>query len=72
MEVGRWNKLPHYAVHGTKTDFYVWINEDGKGSGSKWIKGREAFDLWGKFSKLSTKDKNGFIALVKSTHVKHS
>lgn len=46
MEVGAYNKLPHYAVIGESVDFYIWINEDGRGEASHWIKGNAAFKLY--------------------------
>lgn len=71
MQVGNWNKLPHYSVCGDATCLYVWINEDGRGSNTEWIKGREAFDLWHKFAKLEKSDKKGFVALAKCTFELH-
>lgn len=65
LELGSWKKLPHYSVIGNETSMYVWINEDGRGSNTKWIKGKEAFDLWHRLSKLRKKDKKAFILLCK-------
>lgn len=68
MEVGKYNKLPHYAVHGEKTCMYLWVNEDGRGSASGWIKGNDAFRLWNKLQILFKKDKKEFIKLLKNYH----
>lgn len=68
MEIGKYNKLPHYSVHGTKTQLYVWVNEDGRGSASEWITGHTAFRLYNQLSLLHKKDRNAFIELVKQTH----
>ena len=62
LEVGAWNKLPHYAVIGEPVEFYVWVNEDDRGLASNWIKGREAFDL---YFKLKSSNKSEFIKLIK-------
>ena len=69
MEVGKWNKLPHYAILGGKTDMYVWVNEDGKGSASQWIKGNIAFRLWHRLEKRFKKDKKAFVELLKTAHL---
>ena len=62
LEVGAYNKLPHYAVIGEPVDFYIWINEDGRGDASQWIKGNAAFNLYYKLRDSSNED---FISLVK-------
>lgn len=71
MEVGKYNKLPHYSVVGEKTSFYLWINEDGKGSNSNWIKGQEAFKLYNQLQNALKKDKEAFIKLVKEHYEKN-
>jgi hypothetical protein len=53
LEVGAWNKLPHYSVQGSPQNFYVWVNEDGKGSNTSWFKGAEAFSVYNKLRGLS-------------------
>lgn len=68
MEIGKYNKLPHYSVVGEKNNFYLWVNEDGKGSSSNWIKGRLAFQLFNELRIRFKKDKNGFIELLKKHH----
>ena len=72
LEVGRWDRLPHYAVIGEKTSFYVWVCEDGQGSSSKWVKGNEAFQLSNKLLGLFKKDKSAFVLLVKQIHKEQS
>ena len=68
MEIGTYDRLPHYSVVGSATNFYVWVNEDGRGSASKWIKGAEAFSLYNKMRKAT---ENGFISLVKTLLEQH-
>ncbi len=70
MNIGAWNKLPHYSVIGTRTDFYLWVNEDGKGLASKWIKGNYAFALFNELTNLFKKDKNQFVRRLKQEHLK--
>ncbi len=65
LEVGAWNKLPHYLVVGCPNDFYVWINENGGGSASKWYKGASAFSA---YYKLLKAEKQEFINMVKALH----
>ena len=65
LESGRWNKLPHYAVHGHPQDFYLWVNEDGHGSPSTWIKGAYAFSEYNKMRNMSNKD---LVAYIKKLH----
>ena len=72
MRVGECGKLPYYSVCGNATCMYVWINENGIGSNTEWIKGHEAFDLWHKFSKMEKKDKEGFISLAKRVFKQHA
>lgn len=72
LQVGSWDKLPHYSIGGDKVALYVWINEDGRGSNTEWIRGREAFELWSRFDKLAKKDKKGFVSLAKETMLKYS
>jgi hypothetical protein len=72
MEFGRYDKLPHYAVHGDATNFYVWVNEDGKGSSSKWIKGSVAFELYNVLRNFHKIDKQMFCDTVKSIHTTYS
>ena len=69
LEIGRPNKLPHYSVIGEITSFYIWVNEDGKGSASEWVKGSDAFDLYHRLAKLRNKDKKEFICLAKEVHL---
>ena len=64
MECGKWNKLPHYVVVGRPTDFYVWVNEDGHGEASKWLKGSSAFSDYLKLQILY-KNKDEFCSMVK-------
>ena len=68
MEIGRHNKLPNYSVIGEKNNFYLWVNEDGKGSSCNWIKGHIAFQLFNELSVKFKKDKTGFINLLKKHH----
>ena len=68
MEIGSFNKLPHYAVVGDKTRLYIWVDEDGRGSNSKWITGRIAFQLWSELETRFKKDKSAFIELLKKQH----
>ena len=68
MEIGKHNKLPHYSVIGEKNNFYLWVNEDGKGSSCNWIKGRVAFQLFNELNARFKKDKKGFVELLKKHH----
>ena len=68
LEVGKWNKLPHYAVIGNPQDFYVWVNEDKFGSNSGWIKGAKAFEAYNKLANLHKKDRVGFVTMVKALY----
>lgn len=66
LEVGSWNKRPHYSVVGHRSDFYVYSSERPVPycwSGS--VKGKTANDYYTKFLKFQKdKDDAGFIALV--------
>ena len=64
LELGSHNKLPHYSVIGDPTDFYVWINEDGRGQSSDWVKGQAG--LYHELSKLRDKKNPEFIQKLKS------
>ena len=68
VEIGAHNKLPNYSVHGDKTNMYLWVNEDGKGSSSEWITGRVAFQLWNNLQFRYKNDKKGFVGLLKKHH----
>ena len=75
LEVGKWDKLPHFAVIGEPTSFYVWINHgnatalDPAQGASAWLQGREAFDAYYKLKHFCEKKKvNKFIALVEELH----
>ena len=68
MEIGSYNKFPHYSVHGDKTSMYLWVNEDGRGSASEWIKGREAFQLWNDLQSIFKNDKKEFVEMLKKHH----
>lgn len=74
LSIGNHKKLPHYSVIGTGTEFYVWIetSDNNRGSASKWVVGREAFQYMLKLKKLYKKDKNSFIELVKLIHLEHN
>ena len=64
IEIGKWDKLPHYTVVGHPQDFYIWINEDGHGSNTGWIKGD--VPLYHKIK--NTKGREATIALLKGLH----
>lgn len=71
LEIGAWNKLPHYAVIGQSNDFYIWIDDgeiEGLKCASSWIKGRIAFEL---YYKLKRANKEDFISLVKKYHKRY-
>ena len=68
MEIGTFSKLPHYSVVGDKTRLYIWVDEDGRGSNSKWITGYIAFQLWNELKAKFKKDKLGFVELLKKQH----
>ena len=72
MGVGSWDNLPHYSVIGTASCFYVWINEDGHGKASHWLKGKHNFRLFHDLKKLSAKDKKAFCAKVKEVYEAHN
>lgn len=69
IEVGAWNKLPHYAVIGHPQRFYVWVNE-GNGNAftcsSDWIKGKAAFELFHELKQI--KDKKVLVARIKEIY----
>ena len=65
LELGSWDKLPHYKVIGQKTDFYIWISDKTGFSCSDWIKGRDAFKIHNKLNELFKKDKKAFVVLLK-------
>lgn len=69
IEVGKWNKLPHYCAVGQPSDFYVYVDVDGCGRSSNWIKGKEAFALWNELR--SIKDKQVLGNKIKSIYEKH-
>lgn len=71
MQIGKWNKLPHYSIVGQPSDFYIWIDKDGRGGNTKWIKGKEAFGIWNRLKKLHKKDKSGFIELAEKVYDKY-
>lgn len=68
LELGNPFNLPHYSIIGMPTDFYIWINEDGRGDASSWIKGTVAFNL---YYKLKRANKEEFISLVKINYLKN-
>ena len=67
LAVGSYKSLPHYSVHGKPSNFYVWVNEDGVGSASKWFKGAEAFAA---FNAMRGMNKHERVALIKELHIK--
>ena len=62
LTIGTPMKLPHYAVIGEATKFYVWENESGKGRASSWITGVVAFSV---YQQLLQAEKKEFISLIK-------
>ncbi len=60
MEIVSWNKLTHYSVHGTATEYYVWVIEDGHGSSSKCIRGSDGFRKYHRLKNYIKKDKRKF------------
>jgi hypothetical protein len=73
IEVGKWNKLPHYCAIGQPSDFYVYVDEDGFGKSSDWIKGKTAFSLWNELRKIKDKKLLGNkIKSIYEEHKKHS
>lgn len=72
LEVGKWNKLPHYCVVGSPVDFYVYSHENFRRSWSGSVKDKEALVYWSKFLALSKrKDNAGFITLVQEIFDKY-
>jgi len=69
IEFGKWDKLPHYAVVGNSTCMYMWVNEDGRGSASEWIKGTAAFESYNKMMKLKKAD---CIDSIKALHKEYT
>ena len=69
IEVGAWNKLPHYSLKGGPLKFYVWVNEDGGGEASRWIEGR--FNLYHDLKNLHRKHKKMFVVKVKELLVEN-
>jgi hypothetical protein len=64
LEVGSWNSLPHYAVVGRATDFYLFYRPDPfTAKTTVWITGKEAFELHAKFKAAKVKSKAEFISL---------
>ena len=72
MEIGKWNKLPHYSVTGSKVCMYLWSCEIDDGVASVRITGRAAFKLWNELQSKFLKDKKSFVRLLKSSMVEHS
>ena len=68
LELGSWNDLPHYAVIGEASNFYIWVNEDGQGSSCEWLTGSTSFSNYHYLNRIFKKDKKGFISLVKIIH----
>jgi hypothetical protein len=75
LEVGSWDKLPHYAVVGTPVNFYVWVCTEKPPYGdvdqgaSEWITGLEAFTAHAKLRQMAAKGRREeFITLVKELH----
>lgn len=68
METGSYNKLPHYAVIGEPQNFYVWVNEDGRGSASSWLKGKAFFNEYHNLKKILKKNKDEFKKRVIKLH----
>lgn len=56
LEVGAWNKLPHYVVVGSPLNFYVWVAEGTEASNTSWFKGSKAFSAYNKLLKLNKRD----------------
>jgi hypothetical protein len=71
LQVGLWNKLPQYCVIGDPVNFYVWVNEDGIGEASKWIKGRDAFMVYGKLVIEHKRSKQKFCEHIKNLLAEH-
>lgn len=78
LEIGAWNKLPHFAVVGSPVEFYIWINTGRQGGSAYvpgiqgacgWIRGKYAFELYNKLS-VARKDRCKFIQLCKDSHSK--
>jgi len=70
MQIGSWDKLPHYNVVGQPTMFYVWINVDGKGVNSKWLTGEPAFAMWFVLlEKFNKTDKTEYIRLLQDLYI---
>jgi hypothetical protein len=56
---GSYDKLPHHAVIGNPSDFYVWLsNEVGGGKSSDWIKGQS--NIYHELDRLQERDKPAF------------
>jgi hypothetical protein len=75
IEVGSWDKLPHYAVVGRPVNFYVWIclskphHFDRAQGASEWISGAGAFAAHTKLRNLAAKGrKSEFIDMIKELH----
>lgn len=66
-------KLPYYSVIGTRQSFYLWhqADKDDRGNHTKWIVGKEAFDLLSKLRTLRAKDRDGFIELFMQEYNRH-
>lgn len=69
LSVGSYSKPPHFSVVGHPTYFYLWVNTDGRGQSSAWLKGASAFSEYNKLKNLlDKKDRDGFVSLVKLLH----
>ncbi len=68
MKIGSYNNLPHYEVIGDKTCFYIWVNEDGRGGASEWIKGQKAFRLYSELALKFKKGRKEFIFQLKQAY----
>ena len=82
LEIGAWDNLPHYAVVGSPTSFYVWINlkggapcwyVSGSSGSSGWISGKAAFKHHNKLREYIDKGmKQEFINLIIQLHKEYN
>ena len=73
LEVGSCNNLPHCALIGQMSDFYLWVDDGGSNwSSSQWIKGRKANKMFHELKKLIEKDKKEFCEKLRQYHAQYS
>lgn len=82
LAIGNYRTFPYYAVIGTPTGFYVWIQlhrnqgwnwyKAGEQGACDWVVGADAFQKYNKLKELLGKgDKKAFIGMMVDIHRKY-